>query len=151
MTLKTTSADLLQRAVDKFWEAIPPAWHAVRAYIRETATQDFDITVEQFHILRHVSKGLGTVSELAEAKQISRPAISQAVEVLVQKGLLRRLPKSQDRRFVKLELTEEGAALLAAVFNRSRQWMMEKFAQLSEEELSNLMQAFQTLHHTLTG
>lgn len=148
MVQVTSSVDLLQRTVDKFWESVPPVWGAIRAYIREIATRDFDITVEQFHILRHVAKGSGSVSELAEAKQISRPAISQAVDVLVNKGLLTRCQDDRDRRFVKLGLTEEGSALLAAVFDRSRQWMIEQMATLPEDDLQGMIRAFEVLRET---
>jgi DNA-binding MarR family transcriptional regulator len=106
--------------------------------------------VEQFHILRHVSKGLGSISELADAKQISRPAISQAVDVLVNKGLLSRTQEIEDRRYVKLELTEDGSALLSAVFTRSRKWMADKWIALPESDLQIMSQAFQILQCTFT-
>jgi len=140
---------IVKQTIDKFWEAFPPVWHAVRAYIRETAAQDFDITVEQFHILRHVHKGICSVSELAEVKQISRPAISQAVDMLVNKGLLSRQQSSHDRRFVQLALTADGDSLLAAVFDSSRNWMAEKLSSLSEDEMINIMHALDTLQNAI--
>ena len=60
------------------------------------------------------------VSELATAKNISRPAISQAVEILVKKGLLTRVPSREDRRCVDLVLTEAGNHLLDTVFKETR-------------------------------
>jgi MarR family transcriptional regulator, organic hydroperoxide resistance regulator len=151
MDLTANTVGLLPRTIEKFWETVPPAWNAIRAFIRETAARDFDITVEQFHILRHVAKGSGSISELAQAKHISRPAISQAVDMLVNKGLLTRCQDERDRRFVKLELTEDGAALLSALFERSRQWMTEKLSILSDEDLHALLRAFQSLHHIFMG
>ena len=149
MIAAVKQSESVKLVIDKFWEAIPPVWNAVRAYIRETAIQDFDITVEQFHILRHVNKGICSVSELADVKQISRPAISQSVDTLVNKGLLTRQQNSQDRRFVQLALTENGASLLAAVFARSRNWMGEKLSALSEEELQKVIHALETLRETI--
>ena len=98
----TPSDHLRDRAIDRFWETVPPLWNSVRSHIRATATANFDISVEQFHVLRYVRRGTDSVSELATAKNISRPAISQAVEVLVKKGLLTRVPKKEDRRCVDL-------------------------------------------------
>src|SRR5574339_92572 len=100
----TTSEKLREQAVDRFWETMPPLWNTVRSHIRATATANFDITVEQFHVLRYVRRGPGSMSELATAKNISRPAISQAVEVLVKKGLLTRVQNAEDRRYVDLAL-----------------------------------------------
>ncbi len=136
----------LQQAVDSFWEAFPPFWHGVRAHIRQVATEQFDIGVEQFHILRHIRRGHDTVSDLAEAKNISRPAASQAVELLVTRGLVARTRDSDDRRHVRLALTDAGSALLDAVFEDTGRWMMARFSALSDEELHALMQAMQALH-----
>src|SRR5512135_2334585 len=107
---------LQDQAIDRFWETVPPVWNFVRSHIRTTATENFDITVEQFHVLRYVRRGKDCMSELAAAKNISRPAISQAVDILVHKGLLARTQSTQDRRYVELSLTEAGNALLDAVF-----------------------------------
>ena len=70
---------LRNQAIDRFWETIPPLWGMIRTHIRGEATKNFDISVEQFHILRHVRRGTGSISELATAKNISRPAISLAL------------------------------------------------------------------------
>ncbi len=137
-----TSSDLLRdQAIDRFWETIPPLWNLVRSHIRATATGNFDITVEQFHVLRHVRRGVTSMSDLAVAKNISRPAISQAVDVLVKKGLLTRVQSVQDRRVVDLALTEEGIALLDAVFEATREWMKERMSGMSTEELETIAKA----------
>jgi DNA-binding MarR family transcriptional regulator len=86
----TSTDNLRELAIDRFWETVPPLWGTIRSHIRSAATGNFDISVEQFHILRHVRKGIGSISELATAKNISRPAVSQAVEALVKKGLDRK-------------------------------------------------------------
>ncbi len=122
----STSENLRDRAIDRFWETVPPLWNSIRSHIRATATANFDITVEQFHVLRYVRRGTDSVSELATAKNISRPAISQAVEILVKKGLLTRVPSKEDRRCVELVLTEAGNHLLDTVFKETRGWMKDR-------------------------
>ncbi len=128
----------VQQAIDRIWETVPPTWHCVREQLRGTAVEQFGITVEQFHILRHVRKGAASVSELAEVKQISPSAISQAVDLLVEKGLLARAQDQNDRRRVRLTLTEHGAELLGSIFQQNRAWMMEKLAALSADDLVTL-------------
>ena len=139
------TTDLLQETAVRFWEAIPPFWHQVRAHIRQVASESFGISVEQFQILRHVHQGVASVSELAEVKHISRPAISQAVELLVQDGLILRRQSTQDRRFVQLELTEKGELLLKGIFDNTHQWLVDKFSLLSEGELTDLHQGFEAI------
>jgi DNA-binding MarR family transcriptional regulator len=137
--------DLLVQVVENFWETFPPFWHRIRAYIRLVAVEQFNISVEQFHILRHIRRGISSVSELAEAKNISRPAISQAVDALVHKGLITRTTDEHDRRHIQLTLTASGNALLDAIFNNTRSWMRQLLSSLEDEELQSLVQGMQAL------
>ena len=130
-----------QQTVEKFWEFFPPVWHTVRAHIHHEATENFDITVGQFHILRRIRQGADSVSKLADDKHTSRPAVSRVVEVLVNKGLVARTQNPADRRNVQLSLTEEGATLMENLFNNTRQWMIEKLTVLSEDEFEAILVA----------
>jgi len=138
-----------EQAIDRFWETIPPLWGTIRQHIRADATGRFDISVEQFHVLRFVRRGTNSISDLAAAKNISRPAISQAVDTLVNKGLLTRTQSTEDRRFVELTLTESGNALLDTVFKETRRWMKELMNDLSNEELDNIASAMASLKKML--
>lgn len=145
----TTHEKLQQQAIDRFWETVPPVWNLVRSHIRAVATGNFDITVEQFHVLRYVRRGSDSMSELATAKNISRPAISQAVEVLVKKGLLTRIHSTEDRRYVELKLTDAGNELLDSVFKDTRLWMKERMRSLTSDELEIMIQAMDVMKKIL--
>jgi DNA-binding MarR family transcriptional regulator len=86
-------------------------------------------------MLCHTRRDLGLVSELAEEQSSSRPAISQAVDVLVDRGLVTRTQDTHDRRHIRLDLTPAGNIILDAIFNDTHKWMKEIFATLSDEEL----------------
>ena len=137
--------DLLQSMIDRFWETIPPTWNRIRTQIRTIAIENFDITIEQFHILRHIRKGFTSISELAEARGISRSAASQTVDLLVEKGLVFRRENPEDRRFVQLELTPAGVDLLEGIFKKNRLWMQVKLSRLNPQELESAIRAMQTL------
>lgn len=145
----TPSERLREQTIDRFWETIPPVWNFVRTHIRGTATAKFDITVEQFHVLRYVRRGPNSMSELATAKNISRPAISQAVDTLVKKGLLTRIQSSTDRRVIELALTNQGNALLDTVFKENRLWMKERMSTLTTDELETIGKAMEALKKIL--
>jgi DNA-binding MarR family transcriptional regulator len=144
----TTSEDLLQQTIERLWESLPPVWTQIRDNVRKTATDHFDITVEQFHVLRLIRKGVCSVSDLAATKKISRPAISQSVDGLVEKGLILRRPSLEDRRFIGLELTPAGADMLGAIFEKNHEWMRQKMAGLSPDELECVTVAMKTLRST---
>ena len=149
MDESTHSTDKLRQVVDGYWETFPPLWRMIQIHIRKVAVERYDITVEQFHILRHIRRGLDSVSALAEAKNISRPAISQSVDLLVTRGLIVRSIDPQDRRHVKLDLTAEGNALMDAIFDDTRRWMMKKFAPLSGDEIQALTYSMESLKKIL--
>jgi DNA-binding MarR family transcriptional regulator len=88
------------------------------------------------------------VGELAEEQQISRPAVSQIVQILVEKGLVIRQTDAHDRRYVHLEITQSAAELLEAVYGKNRRWMAEKMASLNEEQLKTIQAAMEMLKKT---
>ena len=106
LATKKATEQLIPAAIEAFWSTIPPVWNRVKGNVRAIAVDHYDISVEQFHILRHIRRGLTSVSELAQVKQISRSAISQAVDILVARGLICRRQNALDRHNIPLELTD---------------------------------------------
>jgi DNA-binding MarR family transcriptional regulator len=139
---------LIPKAIEAFWGTIPPVWNRIKANIRSIAVEHYDISVEQFHILRHIRKGLTSVSELAQVKQISRSAISQAVDVLVERGLVCRRQNAQDRRNIPLELTQAGDELLDTISETNRAWMKNLMTSLSAQDLNTLIGGLEILVKT---
>ena len=131
---------LVEKTIESFWDTVPPVWGRIRDNVRRIAMEQFQLSIEQFHILRLIRKGHHSVSQLAAKQLISRPAISQAVDVLVKKGMVSRLQSPDDRRFVRLDLTESGGGLLDAIFEKNRDWMRGVMSCYSPEELALLQQ-----------
>jgi len=141
MAKQTTIPDV----IDKFWETIPPAWHATRAHIRGVAAENLHMTTEQFQVLRRIRKGIDSVSALADTNRTSRSSVSKAVDVLVNKGMVTRLTDNHDRRHIQLTLTDEGVRLMNAVYTETEQWLAARFERLSPEELTLVLQAMDVL------
>lgn len=136
--------------MDTVWKTLPKTWFAVRANLHDLVAHQSTITVEEFHILRHISMGQDCTSDLARAKHISRAAVSQAVNGLVQKGLLARSTESGDRRFIRLALTPAGSSLLDLIFSKNRAWLEERFAAFSPAEADALADMLETLTRSLS-
>ena len=139
---------LIPAAIEAFWSTIPPVWNRVKGNVRAIAVDHYDISVEQFHILRHIRRGLTSVSELAQVKQFSRSAISQAVDILVARGLICRRQNALDRRNIPLELTESGNALLDTIWEKNRAWMKSQMISLTVQDLDTLTYALEILART---
>jgi DNA-binding MarR family transcriptional regulator len=135
----------LKATVDLVLETLPPVWDRIRFNLRSAGTGKLGVTLEQFHTLRHIRKGYQSVRSLAEKRQVSAPAVSQAVETLVKKGLVTRRQEGEDRRCVLLELTPYASEVLDANYEENRAWMTEKMGGLTVAELGELRTAMEIL------
>ena len=140
-----------QKLIDQFWETIPSTWNLVRSQLHAIAMEKFEVTDEQWHVLRHIHKGANSVSELAQVKRITRSAISQSIDLLVDKGLVERKHDMQDRRYIHLSLTQAGSDLVNAIFQINRKWMLEKMAAFSDEEIDAMIHGMQLLKQVFTS
>jgi DNA-binding MarR family transcriptional regulator len=141
---------LLEQTVDSVLQTLPPVWDRIRSNLRAAATAKFSITLEQFHVLRHIRQGYQSVGELAAKKQISRSAVSQAVEVLVSRGLVTRRRRSDDRRCVLLQLTARASRVLEANFQENRAWMKDRMSPTASNDLDTVLKAMGILKTTFT-
>ena len=148
LAVDNTTEQLIPPTIEAFWSTIPPVWNRIKGNVRAIAVEHYSISVEQFHILRHIRRGLTSVSELAQVKQISRSAISQAVDILVERGLICRRQNSLDRRNIPLELTDSGNALLDTIWEKNRAWMKSQMLNLTAQELEILSIAMEILART---
>lgn len=79
------------------------------------ASDEPDLSTRQLAILLNVylRNGPHTVRGLAETLNISKPAVSRALDALGTKGLTRRIRDEQDRRNVLVQRTDDGHAFLS--------------------------------------
>lgn len=137
--------------IDKYWESVPPAWRQTRSKIRTIAVERFQMTEEQFQVLRRIRRGSASVSALAEASQTSRSAVSKAVDALVRRGLVFRSQDLNDRRNIPLALTDEGQRVMDSIFNEAEEWLSARFEHLSQEELETLLEGMETLRKVFSN
>lgn len=71
------------------------------------------LTLSAYRILSLVAEGNERSSQIAGRLALARPTISNAVDQLVERGLLQRGTNPDDRRAVVLTVTEQGRAAIA--------------------------------------
>jgi DNA-binding MarR family transcriptional regulator len=107
---------------------------------RETAS--LGVTGGQAALLHLISRSPGVgVRSLAGLEGISAAGMSGHVDRLEAAGLVRRVPSTDDRRRVGLELTEEGVRMLRAVRRRRTAWLAQRLGRLDPAELDALERA----------
>ena len=115
---------------------------------RETAS--LGVTGGQAALLYLISRspGLG-VRSLAALEGMSAAGMSGHVDRLEAAGLVRRVPSTDDRRRVGLELTDEGVRMLRAVRRRRTAWLAQRLGRLDPAELEAVERALEPLARLL--
>jgi DNA-binding MarR family transcriptional regulator len=134
--------ELLKETMDLFRQVMMPLWHITRSQIHKLVVEGKNgITSSQFHTIRHIYKGIDSVSGLADCMHVSRPNISRLVEELVQDGIVERHRDSDDRRNIKLTLTKNGEKLIQDLQIRHGEVLTDQFSILNDDELRTMMSA----------
>ncbi len=85
--------------------------HKFQARVRETNDSDIcnELTFVQSNVLMAIEeRGELSIKELADALHVTRPSASAMVDRLVEMGMLVREQSQQDRREVRVRLSETG-------------------------------------------
>ena len=103
------------------------------------------VTGQQVSLLIKIQKerGIG-VRELARWEHMSTPGMSKYIARLEGSGLVRKT-QVQDKRRVGLEVTAEGARVLASVKRRRTAWLAERLRGLEPDELDAVDAAIEPL------
>jgi DNA-binding MarR family transcriptional regulator len=84
----------------------------VRDIEAEMAELGMDLRFNQFLIIKRLALiGPMSATELARAVELDGGAMTRQLDQLEKKGYLRRCPHEQDRRALRIELTEAGTAV----------------------------------------
>jgi long-chain acyl-CoA synthetase len=86
------------------------AWLAKQV---EVALAEVDLTLPQYRVLTLLDEGSARSSDLAQRLAVRPPSVTSVIDGLVLRALVERGHAEQDRRQVTLQLTAEGALLLA--------------------------------------
>jgi MarR family transcriptional regulator, multiple antibiotic resistance protein MarR len=128
---KTAIGGLVSRVKLKLFDAL------------EQELAPYDITAAQYVILVGLANGIDSASGLCKGVSYDPGAMTRMIDRLERKGLVRRVRCPDDRRVVKLALSDEGKAVYpkliasaAAVTNRH----LEGFSKPEAQQLEGLLQ-----------
>ena len=123
----------------------------VNALEAEFARQGLDLSFTQYLILKKAQQ-LGPLSatELARAVELDGGAMTRQLDQLERKGYLRRSPHEQDRRTLRIELTEAGSTMWQnTAFVCGDRVMTAAQRSLSETERAQLHDYLERVLHAL--
>jgi DNA-binding MarR family transcriptional regulator len=115
--------------------------HDFKRFMVETG-----LSFSQINILMRLFHGHECdVSGLGEDMGFSNAAASQAVDRLVQMGLIERSEDPADRRSKQLTLTDQGRALVENGIQARSQWFADAARQLNEDQQKTIISALTIL------
>ena len=98
-----------------------------------------DVTPEHWAILKRISeRDALNQREIAELTFKDPAAVTRALDVLEQRGLVQRVDAAGDRRAYNLRLTSEGAAMVERVTPVARAVRAQGLTGVTPEELATL-------------
>ena len=124
--LQATEFLRLMRFITKSHEA------CIQTICREHQLTMMEATIITF--LRN-NPSVDTAADIAELRMLSKGQVSQAVESLVQKGLVTRQPDASDRRRIHLLLCEKSIPVTDSIDAIQRQFLAGIFDGFSEKEM----------------
>jgi DNA-binding MarR family transcriptional regulator len=111
----------------------------VRAIESDLAAQGADLKFTQFHVLKRLAvNGPMSATELARSVDLDGGAMTRQLDQLEAKGYLRRQPHEQDRRALRIELTEAGEALWRHLYESNVATLERAQRELSGQEREQL-------------
>ncbi|WP_411894996.1 MarR family winged helix-turn-helix transcriptional regulator [Winogradskyella sp. A2] len=103
--------------------------------------KDFGISPQQYNILR-ILKGAGEplkVQTIKDRMLERSPNATRLMDKLCAKNYIERLPSDNDRRVVKIAITEEGKNLLASIPKNLNKELLKNLNEDEAQQLSNLL------------
>jgi DNA-binding MarR family transcriptional regulator len=115
-------------------------WLGQRRFMQLLLSEQFELTIPQFHTLLHLSHCAGEckMSELARATHQSAASLTGVVDRLLEKQLVARGRPADDRRQVVVSITEPGRTLLQAIKQARREETQAALAHIQPAELDEL-------------
>lgn len=86
-------------------------------------------------VFLHNNPGQDTASDIAQTHLLQKGNVSQGVESLIKKSLIKRIPDTNDRRRIHLALTDHALPIIKEIENQRSKLLDTIFNGFTDEEL----------------
>jgi DNA-binding MarR family transcriptional regulator len=101
-----------------------------------------DLSVHHLAVLGTLGRnGPMSVGDLAAAEKVQPPSMTRTVNALVERGLIGRTARPDDKRIVVVDLTEDALRVLEVSRRRKEAWLNQRLAELTPAERQTLRDA----------
>ncbi|MFB3161813.1 MarR family transcriptional regulator [Neobacillus sp. 179-J 1A1 HS] len=143
---KKVIQELIDRYVSVSFEVNKKAEALIKNQIEE------DLTIDQHYIIGYIQKSEEcTSTELAEAFEVNKSAITAIINRLADRGLIERTRDENDRRVVYLTLSEKGKELIQKTQEKVHLLVESFITRFDEAEITNFINTYEKLALILTN
>jgi len=109
------------------------------------------VTLPQVLILQHlISEESLRMTDIARFMHVSTAATTGIIERLVKSGYVSRVFDQDDRRIIKIEITEKGVSLMKRLARDRRKMTIDIFGKLSEQDRQDYLRVLTRIKGTLS-
>ncbi|HUH93731.1 MAG TPA: MarR family transcriptional regulator [Casimicrobiaceae bacterium] len=123
---KASIGGLLSRVKMKLFDAL------------EAELEPLGITAAQYVILVNLASGVDSASGLCRSVSYDPGAMTRMIDRLEKKRLVKRVPCAEDRRIVRLALTDEGRAVYPQLVEKAAGVLNDRLRGFEPEEVKQL-------------
>jgi DNA-binding MarR family transcriptional regulator len=109
-----------------------------------------DLTRLHLGIMKTLHEADTTVSDLAQMSIVPKPQMTHLIDQLVDLGIVERRPDLIDRRVINISMTEQGHTLHKDMKQKVREAVKKELSGLTPQELSDMLEALETLKRIIT-
>lgn len=128
-------------------------WTGLRSLIRlydkmlKKVCTEHDLTMIEADVISFLrnNPGKDTAADIVELRGLSKGAVSKAVESLIQKSLLERIPDTEDRRRIHLRMKPEAEPVTEMVDDVKEEFLNAVLGGFTNEELEEHTRFFQRM------
>lgn len=120
----------------------------IRTFMQRGLTEaGIDLTVDQWVVLDHIHPSPGiSQNDLATTTAKDAPTITRILDLLVQKGLIRRKMSEYDRRKFSIFLTEEGEKQHFQAFQVIAEARKKSWENLTDDDYNHLVRIMDQIY-----
>ena len=128
-------------------------WTGLRSLIRlydkmlKKVCTEHDLTMIEADVISFLrnNPGKDTAADIVELRGLSKGAVSKAVESLIQKSLLERIPDTEDRRRIHLRMKPEAEPVTEMVDDVKEEFLNAVLGGFTNKELEEHTRFFQRM------
>lgn len=131
----------------RLWLRLLASTNFIEKKLQERLRVEFATTLPRFDVLAELSRRPNgvTMGELSQMLMVSNGNLTGLAKRLQEDGLIVRSPLPTDKRTHMLFITNKGKSAFAEMASQHETWVEDLFAELSEEDLSALLEIFSKL------